>query len=202
MIQNKLLSAVGLYTPKLKNIEWPRQLLKGQKIDEWTIPFNFKADVFDCFNTFNLWVSSNGLMAIGKKHVSLSSGNMTATTLEPVLVGDFIDGRPIIKAENSYQNLKNMWLVKFEVGTPPKENKPQEIEIAYLRKMYQTKVALKEATSQLVDDLFTKVLPLCTAGVNPIVIAPALTTMQLIKQEFNAAVDKALKQEEDEKWTF
>lgn len=200
-ILGSVISIVGKPCSLAPVLEFPLELEAGQTYEGWQVPFTIASDLHTIFRIFGLWQSSNGLMMEGKKFTSLRRSVASATTLHPILVGDFLDGRQVVLAENSYSDRSQLWSVRVQHGSVPAAIEVDPTTYRYYASLLQSDQSISEELITLVDNLFTQVLPLVmTVDGKALNIAGAQALFNQMKNQATQKIEKALQEQEDSQW--
>ena len=198
---SNILSEVGSVSP-LSTLKIPMDLKEGTKIGNWTVPFNIQGvSTADIFREFGLWQSSLGVCISGINHTTSKDWTVTTRTHRPVLVGDRVNGKWVIRASNWYNNRSRLWEVSVVWGIPqpPLELTPGQYE--YLKNLHGHMKNQGELTVQLLDDFMTKVLSQYVAGPYPLTPLPtAMPQWQALKAAYENDIAQTLDAVEATEW--
>lgn len=196
MSQIRIFSRVGVpldLSPKKK--EWKR----GEKLDNFVVPFNTYDSVYGLFSRFNLWQSSNGVLSPGKIHEPFDQGHLFAFTKYPVLVGD-VCKEMVIESDCEFLSKFKLWKCELRFGTPPAP-KIESSEIDLLNSYVNSDADLSEILINLVDKLFKEILPLCVCPANgPLNTAPATASYEAVRLKLKQEVEAKICDLKDKVW--
>lgn len=196
-----VISEVGAPCRLAPELKLPIELVKDDEYEGWTVPFTLATDILTLFKMFGLWQSSEGLMLEGKRFRSLSRGVATATTLHPILVGDYLDGLPVLRAENRYNDATKKWTVRVIHGQPPEAIDLTPIQYHYYESLLNSDTVMRDELIDLIDKFFNQVLPLVlTVDGKKLEIAGAKSLFEQFKKSASENIQKSL--DEQEKWQW
>ncbi|NIZ41402.1 hypothetical protein PVA45_07775 (plasmid) [Entomospira entomophila] len=196
-----IISEVGMICPLAPEITWSRDLKAGDRYDGWLIPFAMSgADQAMIFREFGLWQSSRGILLAGRNITSLQRGHHQATTMEPILVGDRLDGSTVIYAENTFERRKGTWHVEVIYGDPPQAKQPSAHDYRYYQAILANDADHSDAIIQLIKQLFQQMLPLCTVNGSPLVTGPAQAIFEQSLQQCQSAIEQSMERTKEEQW--
>lgn len=152
------------------------------------------------FREFGLWQSSQGVLLPGRNISSLQRGYHQATTLEPVLVGDRLDGSTVIYAENTLEQRKHTWHVEVIYGNPPPAKDLSAHDYRYYQAILANDADHSDAIIQFIKQLFQHMLPLCTVNGYPLVTAAAQAIFEESLQQCNNAIRQSQERTKEEQW--
>lgn len=196
-----VISEVGAPCRLAPKLEMPIELATDDEYDGWVVPFTLATDILTLFKMFGLWQSSNGLMLEGRRFTSLSRGVATATTRHPILVGDYLDGRPVLRAENRYNDAKKTWTVRVMHGTPPEALEITPVQYKYYESILNSDIAMRDELINFIDKLFNEVLPLVmTIDGKKLEISAAKPLFEQYKKLASDNIQKSLDEQETWQW--
>jgi hypothetical protein len=200
-LQGQVVSQVGSPCSLAPAHKLPMELIKDEQYDEWTVPFSMSTDVITLFRLFGLWQSSNGLLKEGRKVRSMRRSLTTAITIEPVLVGDFLDGQQVIESITKSYDIKNKtYTVQVKHGKPPKAITLEPITYQYYASILHSDRVQSEQVAKLMSDFFEKVLPLVQSPAGPLITAPAKATFLPLMESFKQKTEEAHADQEEKTW--
>lgn len=200
-ITKPIISRVGSVCRLATDLHFPLELLSGTRYDNWQVPFHIVChSVEDIFVRFHLWQSSNGLLVAGKHHQSLYRGNHLVATKDPILVGDYLDGKAVLFASNSYNDRQKLWSCYIIHGDPPIPQTVSQHSYTYYQEILASDRTVHQELIELINQFFVQILPLCTANGMPIVTTAATAIFQSIKTQTVRNIEHSLNKQQEAQW--
>lgn len=174
---------------------------KGEKLGGFIAPFNLYGSTRSIFYRFGLWNNKNGVCVDGKKHIPIRGGHYTFLTEEPVMCGDYVWEKQVLKCESNYIHRTGLWEnFVLEWGRPELKGY-KEYENQAINEIADRIIAIANKQLEITENIFKNALPLCVCPPNGnLNVTPAIAAVEALKKEMSSEIEKARTGIDEKKW--